>query len=218
MGVLEPLQEVNVTEPKDIVTASDTRAFFHDRVRRVLSHHDLRLDDHTEFYLVNLLADAARPEQLYDVDAEGRRDEVPLALLLARALAEPPRKRLATFRRLGDRSLVVSGFFSDSLARRLVDVDYYIAMGGRAYESAAELTGATGAPRPFAGVFSELSRRFTDLVDCLMELSEEARATRTTDVVRDYERWRHTGSKRLARRLASQGIVLAPAKKGGWLH
>ncbi len=218
MGVLEPLQEVNVTEPKDIVTAPDTRAFFHDRVRQVLTHHDLRLDDHTEFYLVNLLADAARPEQLYEVDAEGRRDEVPLAFLLARALAQPPRQRLATFRRLGDRSLVVSGFFSDSLAGRLVDVDYYIAMGGRAYEHAAELTGTTGVPRPFAGVFSELARRFTDLVDCLMELSEEARTTKSTDVVRTYERWRHTGSTRLARRLTRQGIVLTPGKQGGWVH
>ena len=36
-------------------------------------------------------------------------------------------------RRLGDVALFISGVFSRSLKRRVVDVDYYIAMGGGAY-------------------------------------------------------------------------------------
>ena len=207
-----------MTEQQGIVAAADTRAFFHERFSRILSRRKVRVDEHTEHYLVELLAACSRAEQLYDVDEQGRRHEVPVALLLARALEEPPAQRLRTFRRMGDRSLMVSGFFSDSLGRRLVDVDYYIAMGGRAYESAAGLTTAAPVARSFTQVFEELAERFASLVDCLMELSEEMRATRSQDMVRTYEKWLATGSERLARRLAAAGILPAKAPKAGWLH
>jgi len=35
--------------------------------------------------------------------------------------------------RLGDTALFIAGVFADSLNRKLVDVDYYVAMGGTAY-------------------------------------------------------------------------------------
>ena len=41
----------------------------------------------------------------------------------------------ARLRYLGDFSLFTSGFFSDSLSRRAVDVDYYVSMGEFAYGS-----------------------------------------------------------------------------------
>ena len=46
--------------------------------------------------------------------------------------AQPP-IRTKLFRRIGDVSLYVGGFFQQSLSRKVVDVDYYIEVGGRAY-------------------------------------------------------------------------------------
>jgi hypothetical protein len=202
------------TRNQEIVAAGDVRAFFQERVTEVLGRRNLKVEETTQFYLVNLLSEFAHAEQLFEPSDDGRREAVPLALLLARALEQPPEARLRTFKRMGDTSLYVSGFFSDSLARKLVDVDYYIAMGGRAYESAADLVEPqAGTGRTFAGIFAELSEKFGRLVDCLMEISEDAQTTRTDGLVRMYERWLHTRSERLARRLADQGLL--PSDPGG---
>ena len=50
--------------------------------------------------------------------------------------------------RLGDVSLFIAGFFARSFARKLIDVDYHIAMGGNAYSSLADTL-----QRSFSGRF-----------------------------------------------------------------
>ena len=60
-----------------------------------------------------------------------------------------PIVRFELLKKLGDRSLYISGFFADSLQRKVVDVDYYAEMGGVAYgalaDSAVEEVSSSGA-------------------------------------------------------------------------
>ena len=92
-----------------------------------------RPNDHTAYYVVNLLTLFARHETLYDQGKPGPGLQ-PLALLLAAAADSPDREtRNALLRRVGDTSLFVAGFLGDGFARKLIDVDYYIDMGGAAY-------------------------------------------------------------------------------------
>ena len=51
---------------------------------------------------------------------------------LARALDGGGAEQRASLKQIGDVSLFISGFFSDSLRRKLVDVDYYVSIGGGA--------------------------------------------------------------------------------------
>ena len=44
-----------------------------------------------------------------------------------------PEVKRAALRRLGDVCLMVTGFFPDSLNKKIVDIDYYSDMGGAAY-------------------------------------------------------------------------------------
>ena len=104
-------------------------------------------------------------------------------------------------RKVGDVSLFMSGFFSDSLKRGLVDVGYYIQIGGRAYASLARCDAALGE------VFDELSGKFTAFVDVLGEISERTALTSDTDLLRLYERWLRTGSRRSGNLLVTRGIV-----------
>ena len=60
---------------------------------------------------------------------------------------DAPSERNRALQRLGDVSLFIAGFFAGSFARKLVDIDYHIAMGGRAYGSLADLH----EPRPRPG-------------------------------------------------------------------
>jgi hypothetical protein len=103
---------------------------------------------------------------------------------------------------VGDQSLFISGFFADSLNRSLVDVDYYIQLGGLAYRSLARHGDGT-----FGDVFDELSDKFTTFVDVLGEVSERTSISSNADVLRLYEKWLRTGSRRSGELLAARGIV-----------
>ena len=92
----------------------------------------------TEAYLVELLVTFSATNNLFDKDG-GRLMGEPLALMLAKASEAPAPERARQLRRMGDTALYVSGFFSDSLQRQLVDVDYYASMGGRAYDALGDM-------------------------------------------------------------------------------
>src|SRR5579862_5627241 len=103
--------------------ASTVEGFFHDEVDRAFRDKGLASGTLVEHYVVQLLAAYA---------AQGI-DDGPLALKLAAAADETPRERRRSLREIGDTSLYLSGFWSESLTDKLVDVDYYIELGGSAY-------------------------------------------------------------------------------------
>src|SRR6476659_7306308 len=100
---------------------SDLRDYFRREVSKALDSLRVECSDITSFYIVNLLADFADTNELYE-DADR-----PLALILAKAMESPPTERFRLLKKLGDFALYISGYFSDSLAGKVVDVDYYIA-------------------------------------------------------------------------------------------
>lgn len=173
--------------------------YFKGLVESALARQHLRANDLTSYYLVDLLCRFMRPDRripFYDDTSE------PLALRLRRALESGGMEQRARLRNLGDFSLFTSGFFSDSLNRRAVDVDYYVSMGEYAYGSLSRRdTDALGA------VFTELARKFVGYMDVLADVSERTGASGSTDVLRLYERWLRTGSARDGQRLADRGLV-----------
>jgi hypothetical protein len=182
-------------------------AFFHGQLLEAMSHQQVSTSAFTECYLANLLTAFVRGERL--PAREPGFDETPLALLYARALESTGRERAQLLRTTADTALFVSGFFGDSLARRGSDLRYYAMLGGRAYarlghdhERETMIT---------TGVFTELARRFREFVDLLAEVSEKTMLTGPASLVRLYERWRETGSRRAAVLLARQGITPALA-------
>jgi hypothetical protein len=185
-----------------ILSSQSIREFFRDLLHRAIENQHAQVQPFTELYLANLLHEYLNSEALFVQGEDGSWQQKPLAFLLKEALEEQGPARVQMLRRLGDTSLFVSGFFPDSLSRRssLVDVDYYIAMGGRAYD-------AVGATAP-AGrdLWDELSSRFRMLVDLLNEVSERTLASTDRGLVRLYERWMKTGSDRLAGMLTARGV------------
>lgn len=192
-----------------VVAVPNLREFFHDSVQKALRQQRVDVDDHTEHYVVNVLTMFARSEELYDKTPEGVRLK-PLAHMLAEASAAPSsQQRDETLRRLGDVSLFVAGFFAQSFARKLVDVDYHIAMGGRAYGTLAENMRNSMRGQAFAAIFLELAGKFQRLVDVLNDVAEMAYTHTDKDILRQYEIWLKTGSPRayaILRRLGVEPI------------
>jgi hypothetical protein len=173
--------------------------YFRELVESAFARQRFDASQLSAYYLVNLLCGFVRP------DAPGRAlpaDDEPLAVRLGRALESGGAEQRARLRELGDVSLFTSGYFSDSLRRRLVDVDYYVALGGYAYGSLSRQEAVA-----FASVFAELSDKFVGFVDILSEVSEASGLTSNADLLRTYERWLRTGSRRSGALLVQQGIV-----------
>jgi len=199
----------------ELQTVPDVREFFRDALQSALGHQHLHVEDHTEHYIVNLLAMFSHTQALFEPD-EGRSQLKPLALLLAEAADAPDdRQRFRTLQRLGDVALFVAGFLAGSLARGPVDIDYHIAMGGRAYGTLAQAP-YRGAQRVLGGVFAELGTKFQPLVDALNEIGEGAAKNSPRDMLRLYELWHKTGSPRARRLLVKLGIQ--PVAAGTFAH
>ena len=200
---------------KPLVAVTNLREFFHDSVQTALRKQRVDVDDHTEHYVVNILTMFARSEELYEATPEGVRLK-PLAHMLADACAAPsPQLRDDALRRLGDVSLFIAGFFAQSFARKLIDIDYHIAMGGRAYGTLADNLRGSIRGQAFATVFLELAQKFQRLVDVLNEVAEMAHTHTDKDILRLYEIWMKTGSPRAFAILQRLGVapVLQSARK-----
>jgi hypothetical protein len=200
-----------------VLAVANLREYFRDALHGALGHQRTAVREETEQYVVNLLTLFARSEALYE-QADGGTRLKPLVVMLAEALeASSATERFRNLQRLGDVSLFVAGCFAQSFARKLIDIDYHIAMGGRAYGAlAGELRGSRG--RVLGRVFAELAEKFQPMVDALNEVSETSYRHSDKDILRLYEVWLNTGSRRAREILRGLGVEPAPAAKSAYAH
>ncbi len=188
-----------------VVTVADLEGFFREALRAALVEQRLVVVEHTERYVVSVLASFARAERLYEATPDGPQLK-PLAQMCAEAIeAGSAAERDLALRRLGDVSLFLAGFFARGFSRSLVDIDYHIAMGGRAYGTLADSL-ERGPRRALAHVFAELAQKFGQLVDALGAMSDAAYVYTQRDILRLYEIWLKTGSARARALLRRLGI------------
>ena len=155
-----------------LVAVSSLREFFRDAFHTASENQRVGIDEQAEAYVVNLLTMFSRADALYEKTPDGLRIR-PLAHMLADALEAPSAAaRQRALQRLGDVSLFIAGFFARSFARRLVDIDYHIAMGGNAYSALADTMQRSMSGRCVAAIYAQLADKFQRLVDALNEVSE----------------------------------------------
>jgi hypothetical protein len=171
--------------------------YFKELVEGALNHQRLATHELTSFYVVQLLASFLQRPVGGDIH-----DDKPLAVRLAEALESGGMQQRATLRQIGDVSLFTSGFFSDSLQRKLVDVDYYVAIGGFAYNALSRVETDMLSP-----VYAELGEKFVGFVDVLSEVSERTSCASNAELLRLYEKWLKTGSRRSGQLLVERGVV-----------
>jgi hypothetical protein len=204
----------------NIQPVASLKEYFRDALHDALAHQHVAVEGETEHYVVNLLTLFSDADALYEREpGEQNRSRLkPLAVMLGEALEAPtPEARFRAMQRLGDVSLFIAGFFSAGFARKLVDIDYHIAMGGRAYGTLAENCGPARG-RTLRQVFAELAAKFTPMVDALNEISETSYQHSDRDRLRLYELWVKTGSERSRRLLRKLGLEPAPVARSVLAH
>lgn len=194
-----------------IETFVDLRGWFHERLQACLSKRGERAAGATQHYLVELLAvrglravPSKAVSEGFPVGKElcGR----PLAMILAEAATAEGEDRVRLFRGLGDEALYTAGFFSDHLEHRGITEDYVVRMGGGAYDTASKLAERSPSEAVRTDVYRELGERFVTFAHVLDDVKESTAFRTPQDIVRLYDKWRRTGSPRIAERLSAEGV------------
>ena len=201
-----------------VVPVRNLQEFFRTSIDEVVCRQGVDVGPHAAHYVVNLLTLFSRSEELYEEDGDsyGLR---PLALMLADAAdARSAAERNYSLQRIGDVALFIAGFFADGLADKAVDVDYYVSMGGNAYGSLSEEVRGTFRGNAFADIYRELALKFQVLVDVLNEVRDGARHESDLNILRTYEIWLKTGSRRARKLLRQHGVIPISDRKPGRRH
>jgi hypothetical protein len=196
-------------EMKTILLESP-RDFFADKVEDAFKHLKFEPLPLSRAYLIDLLQHYIFSNNLFPKDDEtGRVKRQTLAELYLQAQNSPSPVRIDLLKKLGDSSLYISGFFGDSLSRKIVDIDYYVDMGGVAYSALA----SSSADENTSQVYGEFSVRFPEFVDVLTFISQESMIQTNGDLLKLYDRYMATGSKLAEEQLMEKGLLNADVQK-----
>lgn len=185
--------------------------YFAEMVQEGIKQRRLKSSPRTEQYLVDLLQFYVDTKNLFEaeINEQGQKRPQTLAEMYLTAAHLETAARMEMLKRLGDRTLYISGFFGDSLSRKIVDVDYYVEMGGAAYRDLAVYT----EDQMLARVYQTFSERFIDYVDVLTYISQRSFAQSNEGLLRLYDRYLQTGSDLAREKLAEMGIVTVPREQ-----
>ena len=167
--------------------------FFNDRIQEMMNLYSAFLSKDAEIYLSNLLVERAHSHE--DCFPET------FVALYQHACEVSNSQAIQIYREMGDRALFVSGYFRQSLKRRLVGVDYYQHMGAMAYSAIASQSHSFGV------LFAEMAQNFALCSNLLRELWIKLQ-TRPEDLLSLYQEWLESREPAIARHLKCYGIQL----------
>jgi len=191
------------TVPQTIRAEKTTFDYFSQHVKESLKNQHITIAKTSEQYLVHLLTDFTFSQNIFNL---AHSDNRPLAIIYHQAQQETAENKIKIFKELGDFSLFITGFFPDSLNRKVTDVDYYIFLGKSAYENLSTIF-EKNHEDPFTLLFDELAEKFVSITDILAEISSKSSTQWNDGILRLYERWLKTHSKRDERLLCAKGIL-----------
>lgn len=188
---------------KMLTLATTVDEFFHEVVSDALSARQLAASEPAGWYLVNLLGELTTT----------RLTDEPLGLKLA-AANEGGGERVRKLKEVGDTSLVLAGFFAESLGRSMVDVDYYVSLGKSAYGQLARQLASPAKGRgnqSIPEVYGELAKNFPTFVEVLAEVKKRVDFGQS-DVVRLYEVWLRTRDEWVENKLRDAGLIVGESR------
>lgn len=157
-------------------------------------------------YLTEMLSFYVDARNLHEpeFDETGKKNPQTLAEIWLTAQTAESATQKELLKKLGDKTLYISGFFAESLNRSLVDVDYYCSMGSSAYHSLSSL-----GEKASKETYSELAERFLDLVEVFNVISHQTFVGTNQGILRLYETYLRTGSSIARERLEGVGVFVS---------
>lgn len=163
----------------------------------------------TLWYMGNMLARFGHSRELFSYQ-DGQVTIRPLALLYKDAHeAVDKRERCLILRQLGDLALFMGALFPEKFARRGIRKDYFVGMGGGAYDYLSENAIQN------RHIFNELASTFTKMLELVARACAKETQFDSTDILNLYQRWRETNDPVMAEQLKALGVDVSGDGPGG---
>lgn len=117
---------------KEIIQVSDLTSFFYDRLYSANNKSLCPVPEETIFYSSNVLNKYSLSTEFFDLTS-GRVKEKVFGVSFLNASSKSKEEQKKIYKDIADTSLVLTGFFSDSVKRKIIDLNYYIKIGQMAY-------------------------------------------------------------------------------------
>ncbi len=180
--------------------------YFNEMVDEALKHRHIDTRPIVRTYLAQLLQFHINAENLFETQSAENRPINTLAEMYLSAQHLENRQKIDLLKKLADRALYMSGFFAESFARKIIDVDYYVDMGETAYRDLSHLTNE----EMLSGVYKTFSERFIEFVDVLSYISHGANIQSNEDILKLYDVYMKTGSEVARQKLTEIGVTTVP--------
>jgi hypothetical protein len=179
------------------------KEYFHQSLQEALLERKIETYPVVQNYLVTMLEYYLLTDNLFkEENSSGKKTHETLAEMMLKASSSTPRVRIELLKKLGDTALYISGFFGDSLQRKIVDVDYYIDMGSTAYISLSEQVYEDTSSQ----LYREIARKFNGFVDVFTLMSRKSMHAEKDNILRLMEVLAKTGSSLAQDQLIEMGI------------
>ncbi|MCY4265237.1 MAG: hypothetical protein OXE78_10310 [Gammaproteobacteria bacterium] len=184
------------------ITETSLSNYFCGRLKRQAERFNPPPHEDTCWYLGQLLDRFARSEDFFSY-ADGQLTVRPLALLYGDAMeASNDRHRCLILQHMGDMALFLGALFPEKWARRGIGQDYFVGMGGGAYDYLASNA------RSNRHIFFELANTFTRMLEMVAEACSRHQQMSMEDLLNLFQRWQSTQNPVIANQLQSLGINL----------
>ena len=151
------------------MTAALKQEPFKDYIKKELHLADSSLSCEVKNYLADLLYFYLRGDRFYEYQHDlGSDCEKTFVSLYGKIHSARTNEKIYLFKKMGDLSLYISGFFRSSIQKKVVDVSYYENMGQSAYGYLADCYSSQ------SNVFQSLYQQFKDLAENLFYIQKKS--------------------------------------------
>lgn len=178
---------------------------FSEVVHEACVERQIKTHPQVEAYLVQILKHYLISKNFHQPlanDSTEKPLETFAEMYLTAISAEAPKNK-EIMRTVADKTLYLTGFFAESLQKKVVDIDYYSDIGSAAYHNLAVWT----KQDTLSTVFTTFSKRFKDFVYVLNYVSEKSQIQSDQNVLKLYDRYLRTGSDLAREKLNELGVV-----------
>ncbi len=118
---------------KKIITTANLQGYFFEGLLEINRNSICPLPESIIYYSSNVLDKFALSEHLFEIQEGKVRDKI-LGTKLLEATQLNRDDQMRVYKEVADTSLIVCGYFSESVNRKIVDTSYYAQLGMMAYE------------------------------------------------------------------------------------
>jgi hypothetical protein len=126
-------------DPKKIILSTNLKSFFFEGLSELNKKSLCPIPEPIIYYSSNVLDKFALSDEFFET-SEGKVREKVLGIKLLEATQLPREEQKKIYREVGEMSLMVCGYFSESVNKKILDTQYYAQLGKIAYSHLNNVT------------------------------------------------------------------------------